>query len=148
MSKKFLTPIAPPALSSDPAAGVVGALYYNTALNALRYYNGTIWTTIGAANAGEAASSIQALPTAPSNPAIGAVYFDTQERTIKTYNGIVWYDVAGPKEILKHTHTGSGDVDAVQFGEYVEEDLVFANNGTSNSPFIVDFIDGGNANGN
>jgi len=147
MSKKFLTPIAPPALSSDPATGAVGAIYYNTSLNALRYYNGTIWTTIGVAEA-QAASSIQALPTAPSNPAVGAVYFDTQERTIKTYNGIVWYDVAGPKEILKHTHTGSGDVDAVQFGEYVEEDLVFANNGTSNSPFIVDFIDGGNANGN
>ena len=146
MSKQFKTPIAPPALSSDPAAGVVGALYYNTLLNSLKYYNGTSWVVVSSANS--SASSIQALSTAPSNPGIGSVYFDTQERTIKSYNGTVWYDVAGPKEILKHSHTGSGDVDVVQYGEYVEEDLVFANNGTSDSPFIVDFIDGGNASGN
>ena len=84
----------------------------------------------------------------PANPLVGQIYFNLNEQTIKAYNGTVWYDVAGPKEILKHSHTGSGDVDVVQYGEYVEEDLVFANNGTSDSPFIVDFIDGGNASGN
>ena len=43
MAKKYLTPIAPPSLASDPASGVNGAIYYNTTSNVLKFYNGTIW---------------------------------------------------------------------------------------------------------
>jgi hypothetical protein len=84
----------------------------------------------------------------PANPIAGQIYYNTQEQTIKAYNGIVWYDVAGPKEILEHTHGIDGAVDEVLFADYVDEDRVFANSGNVASSFIGDYIDGGNASGN
>lgn len=84
----------------------------------------------------------------PTNPIVGQIYYNTQEQTIKAYNGVVWYDVAGPKEILEHTHGVDGAVDEVLFSDYVDEDRVFANSGNVASSFINDYIDGGNASGN
>jgi hypothetical protein len=37
VAKKYLTPIAPPSLASDPASGVTGAIYYNTTANVLKW---------------------------------------------------------------------------------------------------------------
>ncbi len=84
----------------------------------------------------------------PANPIAGQIYYNTAEQTIKAYNGVVWYDVAGPKEILEHSHGQDGSVDEVLFADYVDEDRVFANSGNINSSFINDYIDGGNASGN
>ncbi len=148
MSKKFLTPVVPPALGSDPANAVRGAIYFNTNINALKYYNGTTWEEIGAGGGGggsSTATAIQALPEAPSSPIQGQVYFDTQERTIKTYNDSIWYDVAGPKEILDHIHYTDGKVRYVDYGQYVTENIVVMDGGTSNSVFTGDIIDGGNS---
>lgn len=47
MSKVFLTPIKLVNLSSDPV-GHAGDIYFNNNLNALKYYNGSSWVTIGA----------------------------------------------------------------------------------------------------
>ena len=52
----------------------------------------------------------------PASPIAGQIYYNTTEQTIKAYNGIVWYDVAGPKEILEHTHGTDGAVN-----EYIKE---------------------------
>ena len=81
----------------------------------------------------------------PANPIAGQIYYNTQEQTIKAYNGVVWYDVAGPKEILEHTHGTDGAVNEVLFADYVDEDRVFANSGNIASSFIGDYIDGGGA---
>lgn len=144
MAKKFLTPVVPPSLSSDPASGTAGAIYYNTVSNSLKYYNGTSWTTVG----GSGTSTIQALASAPNNPVEGSVYFDTQEATIKVYNGYVWYDAAGPKEILDHTHyAGDGRVKEAWYGDYVVDELVFLDGGTSTTVYSDDIIDGGSSNG-
>jgi hypothetical protein len=153
VARKFLTPITPPSLSSDPAAGVTGAIYFNTASNVLKFYNGTAWQEIGSGGGGGGsgtATAIQALSTAPSSPTQGAVYFDTTEQTIKTYNGNIWYDVAGPKELLDHTHfAGEGGVRTVDYGNYVENGnyIVSMDGGTATTDFSStpndDIIDGG-----
>ena len=153
MARKFLTPITPPSLSSDPLTGVTGAIYYNTSSNVLKFYNGTQWLAIGTgSNSGGTATSIQALDTAPSSPSQGTVYFDTTEQTIKTYNGTIWYDVAGPKELLDHQHyAGEGLVRHVDYGQYVDElnYIVSMDGGTASTSYASapnnDIIDGGAA---
>lgn len=150
MAKKFLTPVTPPNLASDPASGVAGAIYYNTTSNVLKFYNGTSWTAIGTGQGGGTATGIQALNEAPNSPSQGTVYFDTQERTIKTYNGDTWYDVAGPKELLDHQHyAGEGLVRYVDYGQYVSnlDYIVSMDGGTSTTSYASapnnDIIDGG-----
>ena len=148
MARKFLTPVVPPALGSDPVNAVSGAIYFNTVIHALKYYNGTMWEEIGSGGGGggsSTATAIQALPEAPSSPIQGQVYFDTQERTIKTYNDAIWYDVAGPKEVLDHIHYTDGLVRYVDYGKYVSETIVVMDGGTSNSVYSGDIIDGGNS---
>jgi hypothetical protein len=152
MAKKFLTPVTPPSLASDPASGVAGAIYYNTASNVLKFYNGTTWQAVGTGSGGGTATGIQALDTAPNSPTQGTVYFDTTENTIKTYNGTIWYDVAGPKELLDHQHyAGEGLVRHVDYGQYVSDlnYIVSMDGGTASSSYASapnnDIIDGGNA---
>jgi len=148
VAKLFKTPIAPPSLSSDPTGTIAGEIYYNTASNSLKYYDGSEWQEIGAGGGGGGtATGIQVLASAPNSPSAGTVYFDTTEQTIKTYNGYIWYDVAGPKEILDHTHyAGEGPVRDVQYGGYVINDLVFVDGGNSGTTlFTGDILDGGNA---
>jgi hypothetical protein len=151
VAKKFLTPVTPPSLASDPASGVAGAIYYNTTSNVLKFYNGTVWTAIGTGQGGGgAATTIQALASAPNSPTQGSIYFDTEEQTIKTYNGTIWYDVAGPKELLDHQHyAGEGLVRHVDYGQYVSDlnYIVSMDGGTASSSYASapdnDIIDGG-----
>jgi hypothetical protein len=148
MAKKFLTPVVPPSLAADPSNAVAGAIYYNTAVNSLKFYDGTTWSLIGAGGGGGGTSNaLELLEEAPSSPSQGRLYFDTTERTIKIYNGNIWYDVAGPKEILDHTHyAGEGPVRNVQYGGYVSSDLVFVDGGNSGTTlFTGDILDGGNS---
>ena len=153
MARKFQTPIAPPALSSDPSEAVTGAIYFNTSLNVLKFYDGTTWAAIGTGSGGGGtATAIQALDTAPTSPSQGAVYFDTTEQTIKTYNGNIWYDVAGPKELIDHQHyAGEGFVRHADYGNYVEfgNYIVSMDGGEADSDYSSapnnDIIDGGAA---
>ena len=146
MAKKFLTPITPPALSSDPSGGTAGSIYYNTVASALKIYNGSTWSTITGSGSG-AANSIEVLNASPASPAQGRVYFDSTENTIKIYNGSIWYDVAGPKEMLDHQHyAGEGLVRYTVYGGYVDDtNIVFMDGGTASSVFSNEIIDGGAA---
>jgi len=91
-------------------------------------------------------TSIQSLNSAPSSPLIGSVYFDNNERTVKVYNGSIWYDVAGPKEILDHTHdTTTKRVEYVDYANYVQDNIVVMDGGTATSLFSGDIVDGGYA---
>jgi len=151
VAKKFLTPVTPPSLASDPASGVSGAIYYNTTSNVLKFYNGTTWSAIGTGGGGSGTSnSLEVLDTAPNSPAQGRIYFDSAENTIKIYNGTIWYDVAGPKELLDHQHyAGDGLVRHVDYGQYVSElnYIVSMDGGTASSSYASapnnDIIDGG-----
>ena len=154
MAKKFLTPVTPPTLASDPATGITGAIYYNTASNVLKYYNGSAWTVIGSGGGGGGGSSnsLEVLSNAPASPSKGRIYFDSSENTIKIYNGTIWYDVAGPKELLDHQHyAGEGLVRHVDYGQYVDElnYIVSMDGGTASTSYASapnnDIIDGGSA---
>lgn len=46
MAKRLLSVQKIVNLSSDPQSGTAGEIYYNTSLNAYKYYNGTTWTQI------------------------------------------------------------------------------------------------------
>ena len=146
MAKKFLTPITPPALSSDPSGGTAGSIYYNTVAGALKIYNGTTWSLLTGSGGGET-SAIEVLDESPASPSQGRIYFDSAENTIKIWNGNIWYDVAGPKEMLDHQHyAGEGFVRYAVYGGYVDDtNVVFMDGGTSTSTFTNDIIDGGAA---
>jgi len=47
MSVQRLVPLHAVALESDPIAGRIGDLYYNTVESALKYYDGSAWNPIG-----------------------------------------------------------------------------------------------------
>lgn len=155
MSKQFKTPIAPPALSSDPTGDVVGAMYYNIVDGALKIYDGSTWNILTGSGGGSGTSNaFEVLPEAPVSPAQGRTYFDSSENTIKVYNGTIWYDVAGPKELLDHQHyAGEGFVKYAEYGNYVEfgNYIVTMDGGTASSSYASapnnDIIDGGTANG-
>jgi len=148
MAKQFKTPIAPPALSSDPTGSYVGEIYYNSTVNALKFFNGTTWSVIGSGTS----NAFQVLADSPASPSQGRVYFDSSEKTIKVYNGDIWYDVAGPKELLDHQHyAGEGLVRHVDYGQYVDElnYIVSMDGGTASTSYASapnnDIIDGGAA---
>lgn len=145
MAKKFLTPVVPPVLTSDPSGGIEGAIYFNTSINALKFYNGTNWVEISQAGGATAASSIRTLSTAPSSPEKGDVYFDTAENVIKMYNGVSWSDVGGPKSLLAHVHNYDGSVGYISYGEFVNTSIVSYDAGNASSTTFNDILDGGNA---
>ena len=86
------------------------------------------------------------MATAPASPATGQMYYNTEERTIKAYNGEIWYDVAGPKEILDHTHYTDGGIRTVDYGNYAANtDYVVSISGGGATTEFNDSIDGGTA---
>ena len=151
MAKQFKTTIAPPALSTDPAGTYAGEIYYNTVSGALKIFNGSTWSLLtGSGGGGGTSNSFEVLGSAPVSPAQGRTYFDSSENTIKVYNGSVWYDVAGPKELLEHTHfAGEGGVKTLDYGNYVEYGnyIVSLDGGTAITDYTTtpndDIIDGG-----
>jgi hypothetical protein len=152
MAKQFKTTIAPPALSADPSGTYAGEIYYNTVSGALKIFNGSTWSLLtGSGGGGTGTSnSFEVLESAPATPAQGRTYFDSSENTIKVYNGSVWYDVAGPKELLEHTHfAGEGGVRTLDYGNYVEYGnyIVSLDGGTAITDYTTtpndDIIDGG-----
>ena len=90
MSKQFKTPIAPPALSSDPTGQVAGEIYYNTVSGGLKIFNGYTWSLL---SGGILAGGLEVLGEAPSSPNEGRLYFDTSEKTIKINFNQYYYGV-------------------------------------------------------
>lgn len=129
---------------------VATLLNHNSHINLTATYddsdNKIILSSSASGGGGGPVTSIQSLSSAPSSPTAGSVYFDNNERTIKVYNGNIWYDVAGPKEILEHTHDSlTRKVDYIDYGNYVVENIVIMDGGTATSAFTGDIIDGGYA---
>ena len=97
MARKFLTPIDLTGLelqnakiqnlASDPTGYGAGGIYYNTAHNELRVYNGTTWVPVGGAiEYGNTAGR-------PSAGNAGRVYADTQAGTLFLDNGSTWVQI-------------------------------------------------------
>lgn len=94
MAKKFLTPITPPILNSDPATGTLGSIYYNTNVNALKYYDGTVWKEVGSGSAGVNVRS--GYPSLPDN---GKLVFNTDTNSFAVAYENVWREVAYRSEL-------------------------------------------------
>lgn len=73
MAKKFLTPINVVNLSSDPASGTEGDVYYNTVSDKLKIYSNSTWSEVSQG------SIVYYQTTAPSSPSIGDVWVDSDE---------------------------------------------------------------------
>ena len=52
MSVKRLVPLHAVALETDPATGRIGDIYYNSANDELRFFDGTNWNPVGGAVTG------------------------------------------------------------------------------------------------
>lgn len=139
------------SLSQERVQDLVATLLnHNSHINLTATYddadNKIILTSSGSGGGSGSITSIQTLSSAPVSPSAGEVYFDTNERTIKVYNGNIWYDVAGPKEMLVHTHDPlTRQVDYIDYGNRVVDNLVIMDGGTATSVFTGDIIDGGYA---
>jgi hypothetical protein len=86
MTRRLLTTQSIVNLSTDPASGVAGEVYYNTTSNKLRFYNGTAWADVSSGGGGGGGSSVTISDTAPSGAA-GDMWFNSS--TGKTY---IYYD--------------------------------------------------------
>lgn len=94
MTKKFLTPLAPPALGSDPSGGVSGAIYFNTDSNVLKYYNGSEWREVGGAGTG-----VEVRANYTNSPEDGKLVFNTDTNSFAIAYDNVWREIAYRSEI-------------------------------------------------
>jgi hypothetical protein len=77
-------------LSADPATGSAGEIYYNTAISALKYHNGTTWVEFGSGGGGVTISD-----TAPSSPAAGDLWFNSSNAVMYIYYDSFWVEFNG-----------------------------------------------------
>jgi len=71
-----------PSQSSEPGYAVTGDLWFDTANNLLKIYDGSSWTSVGGGGGGGA---VVVSPFVPTTPANGQLWFDTTERYLKVY---------------------------------------------------------------
>lgn len=118
MAKKFLTPITPPALSSDPATGTAGSIYYNTSTNTLKYYNGTSWSEIG---------GLSTTNTYANSPSNGTLIYNTATNRMAVSYDNIWKEIAYKSEI---DTVDGGDSDETYY------DLVLDGGGSTTGTFV------------
>jgi len=124
MTKRFLSPISLANLSTDPT-GSTGAFYYNTASNALKYYNGSTWVTLGAVTSFSAGTT----GLTPSTGTTGAI---TLAGTLLVANGGTGTATAGItafNNITGYTATGATGTTSTN--------LVFSTSPTLTTPTIT-----------
>lgn len=91
MSRKFLVPITLSNQASDPASANAGDMYYNTASNVIRIFNGSTWSSLSGSAYGYYFQT-----TAPSSPSVGDKWIDSSTGIEYTYlsdgNSTQWVD--------------------------------------------------------
>jgi hypothetical protein len=91
MAKRLLSVQKIVNLSSDPATGSAGELYYNTTTNAFKYYNGTAWSEIQGGGGAEVTVS----ETAPVSPSIGDLWYNSSVAKLFIYYDSTWVEAGG-----------------------------------------------------
>lgn len=79
-------------LPSDPATGTAGELYYNTASNVFKYYNGTSWAEIVGGSEG---ASLTVSETAPSPASEGDLWLNSSTLKLLVYYDSFWVEIGG-----------------------------------------------------
>jgi len=105
MAKRLLSTQRIVNLSSNPASGTAGEIYYNTSFNELRVYDGSSWIAIGSGGGGGGGSTITTADVPPASPSLGDMWLNTT--SLKTY---IYYDSTWV-EIGAQTMTGAVSTD-------------------------------------
>ena len=71
-----------PSQGTAPGYAVTGDLWFDTANNLLKIYDGSSWTAVGGGGGG---GTVVVSPTAPSTPANGSLWYDTADGFLKVY---------------------------------------------------------------
>jgi hypothetical protein len=91
MAKRFLTPINLSNLSSDPASGSEGDLYFNTTDNVVKVYVNGVWSELTGGGGGGAISVSESAPVLPNE---GDGWFDNTDGKFYVYDGSFWVEAA------------------------------------------------------
>lgn len=91
MTRRLLTTQKIVNLTSDPASGTAGEVYYNSSSNELRFYNGTFWSDI---SSGAGGSSVTVSDTEPVAPSIGDQWYESSTGILYIYYDSYWVQVA------------------------------------------------------
>jgi hypothetical protein len=91
MAKRFLTPINLSNLSSDPASGSEGDLYFNTTDNVVKIYIDSAWTELTGGGGGGAISVSASAPVIANE---GDGWFDNTDGKFYVYDGSFWVEAA------------------------------------------------------
>ena len=83
-------------LSSDPSSPVAGQIYYNTAENVTKFYDGTSWISGGSTKFGLAANR-------PAPSKAGTLYAATDTSTLFLDNGTAWIQISVNPQDLADT---------------------------------------------
>ena len=92
MAKRLLSIQRIVNLSSDPGTGSAGEIYYNTTLNAFKYYNGTSWSEIQGGGGG---ATVTVSETAPTSPEVGDLWYDSSVAKLFIYYDSTWVEAGG-----------------------------------------------------
>lgn len=71
-----------PSQGIEPGYAVTGDLWFDTANNLLKVYDGSSWASVGGSGGGGA---VVVSPTAPSTPTNGSLWYDTTNGFLKVY---------------------------------------------------------------
>lgn len=93
MTRRILTTQRIVNLSTDPGSGVSGEVYYNSASNKLRFYNGTAWADVDSGGGGGGAS-VTVADTAPTG-STGAMWFNSLNGKMYIYYDAFWVEIGG-----------------------------------------------------
>ena len=88
MTKRFLSTIRITNLSSDPATGSAGEIYFNTGSAKFKYYNGSAWTEFSSGGASVS-------DTAPSSPTTGQIWYNSSDLNTYIYYDSSWVQISG-----------------------------------------------------
>ncbi len=77
-------------LSSNPASGSAGEIYFNTTDGELKVYDGTSWSALGGGGGG---ASVTISDTAPASPTAGNLWYDSTDGRTYIYYDSTWVEI-------------------------------------------------------
>jgi hypothetical protein len=86
-SRKFLVPANLLNSTEDPSSSISGDIYFNTLLNKLRIYDGSVWNNV------DSGSTIHVGEDEPLDPEIGFGWFNNVNGDFYIYDGVYWVQV-------------------------------------------------------
>lgn len=93
MSKKYKVPINLVGLSSDPAEGSPGDIYFNTVSDVIKIYANDAWRDLSTYS-----GAVIVGTTAPADPLEGQLWYDNDASQVFVYDGSYWVEIAlGPQ---------------------------------------------------